>query len=64
MCVICSIVLVIGIPRRCPLKPEMIIPQEGVDDLGQQVKATTTFLRYRVVLAYRMDTQFTFIRNP
>ena len=34
---------------------EMIIPEVGVDDLGQQVKATTTLLRYRVVLAYRMD---------
>ena len=34
---------------------EMIIPQEGVDDLGQQAKATTTLLRYRVVLAYRVD---------
>lgn len=34
---------------------EMIIPQEGIDDLGQQAKATTTFLRYRVVLAYRVD---------
>ena len=30
---------------------KMIIPQEGVDDLGQQAKATTTLLRYRVVLA-------------
>ena len=34
---------------------EMIIPQEGIDDLGQQAKATTTFLRYRVALAYRVD---------
>ena len=34
---------------------EMIIPEVGVDDLGQQVKATTTLLRYRVVLAYRME---------
>jgi predicted ATPase len=34
---------------------DMIIPQEGLDDLGQQAKATTTFLRYRVVLAYRED---------
>ena len=37
------------------LEVEMIIPQEGIDDLGQQVKATTTLLRYRVVLAYRVD---------
>ena len=34
---------------------EMIIPEAGVDDLGQQVKATTTLLRYRLVLAYRVD---------
>ena len=37
------------------LEAEMIIPQEGIDDLGQQAKATTTLLRYRVVLAYRVD---------
>ena len=37
------------------LEAEMIIPQEGIDDLGQQVKATTTLLRYRVVLAYRVE---------
>ena len=37
------------------LEAEMIIPQEGIDDLGQQAKATTTFLRYRVALAYRVD---------
>ena len=41
--------------KEMSFEAEMIIPQEGVDDLGQQVKATTTFLRYRVVLAYRMD---------
>ncbi len=34
---------------------EMIIPEEGVDDLGQQAKATITLLRYRIVLAYRVD---------
>ena len=36
------------------LEAEMIISEEGVDDLGQQAKATTTLLRYRVVLAYRV----------
>ena len=36
------------------LEAEMIIPETGVDDLGQRVEATTTLLRYRVVLAYRM----------
>lgn len=34
---------------------EMIIPQEGVDDLGQKAEATITFLRYCVVLAYRKN---------
>lgn len=38
------------------LEAEMIIPQEGIDDLGQHAKATTTLLRYRVVLAYRVDS--------
>ena len=37
------------------LEAEMIISEAGVDDLGQQAKATTTLLRYRVVLAYRVD---------
>ncbi len=34
---------------------EMIIPREGVDELGQQAVATTTFLRYEIKLAYRGD---------
>jgi predicted ATPase len=34
---------------------EMIVPLEGKHDLGQQAKATITFLRYTVVLAYRVD---------
>ena len=37
------------------LEAEMIISEAGADDLGQQAKATTTLLRYRVVLAYRVD---------
>ena len=45
------------------LEAEMIIPEEGVDDLGQQVKATTTFLCYRVVLAYRMDDSLPSLGN-
>ena len=40
-------------PKEMSFEADMIIPEEGIDDLGQQVKATTTFLRYRVVLAYR-----------
>ena len=34
---------------------EMIVPREGVDDLGQQARASITFLRYAVTLAYRVD---------
>lgn len=31
----------------------MIIPEEGIDDLGQKAEASTTFLRYSLVLSYR-----------
>jgi predicted ATPase len=34
---------------------EMIIPQEGTDDLGQQAKASSTFVQYAVSLRYRRD---------
>ncbi len=34
---------------------EMIVPSEGMDDLGQEAKATNTFLRYTLELAYRKD---------
>jgi predicted ATPase len=34
---------------------EMIVPQSGFDDLGQQAKASNTFLRYSIDLAYRTD---------
>ena len=43
------------ITTEMSFEADMIIPQEGLDDLGQQAKATTTLLRYRVVLAYRED---------
>lgn len=36
---------------------EMIVPREGLDDLGQKAIATTTFLRYAVTLAYRQDSE-------
>jgi predicted ATPase len=35
---------------------EMIVPQEGADDLGQRAKAGITFLRYSVSLAYRPNS--------
>ena len=34
---------------------EMIVPTDGVDDLGQEAKARTTFLVYSLTLAYRKD---------
>ena len=43
------------ITTEMSFEAEMIVPEEGTDDLGQQAKATTTFLFYRVVLAYRED---------
>ena len=41
--------------REMSFEAEMIIPSEGIDDLGQKAKAGITFLRYTVVLAYRVD---------
>jgi len=34
---------------------EMIVPSKGEDDLGENAKATTTFLRYSLILGYRKD---------
>ncbi|UBF30341.1 AAA family ATPase (plasmid) [Kovacikia minuta CCNUW1] len=34
---------------------EMIVPAEGIDDLGQKAKARITFLRYTIQLNYRAD---------
>jgi predicted ATPase len=39
---------------------EMIIPGKGVDDLGQEAKATFTFLRYSLDLAYRVEERLPF----
>ena len=38
---------------------EMIVPSSGQDDLGEEAEATTTFLRYSLVLAYRNDESLT-----
>ncbi len=40
---------------RLRLEAEMVVPEYGVDDLGQEARASTTFLRYTLVLAYRRD---------
>jgi predicted ATPase len=34
---------------------EMIVPERGLDDLGQEAAASITFLRYSLTLAYRTD---------
>jgi len=34
---------------------EMVVPSSGQDDLGEEAAATTTFLQYSLVLAYRKD---------
>jgi predicted ATPase len=34
---------------------EMIVPREGIDDLGQKAKSSITFLRYSIQLTYRAD---------
>ncbi|MBO1348829.1 MAG: AAA family ATPase [Hormoscilla sp. GUM202] len=41
--------------EQMSFEAEMIVPYEGVDDLGQKAKATITFLRYSVILAYKAD---------
>lgn len=35
---------------------EMIVPEKGIDDLGQPAQARITFLRYSLELAYREDS--------
>src|SRR5579872_3859533 len=34
---------------------EMIVPKEGVDDLGQPAEASITFLHYKLELGYKKD---------
>jgi predicted ATPase len=42
-------------PGPMTFEAEMIVPREGQDNLGQIAKATTTFLRYKLELAYQSD---------
>jgi predicted ATPase len=39
--------------REMSFEAEMIVPSRGFDDFGQEVKASITFLRYSLALAYR-----------
>ena len=40
---------------KMSFEAEMIIPKEGIDDLGQKAVATTTFIKYVLVLAYELN---------
>jgi predicted ATPase len=44
-----------GYDNKMSFEAEMIIPGEGIDDLGRRAKATTTFVRYSLELAYHID---------
>lgn len=44
--------------REMKFEAEMIVPPLGEDDLGQEAKAATTFLRYKLKLGYREDERF------
>ncbi|MFY0529196.1 AAA family ATPase [Archangium gephyra] len=41
--------------RTMSFEVEMLVPRRGVDDLGQEAKASITFLRYELELEYRED---------
>lgn len=41
---------------RMTFEAEMIVPEKGVDDLGQEAKAKITFLRYHVTIGLRRDS--------
>jgi predicted ATPase len=41
--------------QEMSFEAEMIIPELGTDDLGQQAKATATFVQYAVILRYKSD---------
>ncbi|MBA3018436.1 MAG: AAA family ATPase [Proteobacteria bacterium] len=39
--------------KEISFEAEIIIPEQGIDDLGQKAEASITFLRYIVTMAYR-----------
>jgi predicted ATPase len=43
--------------KMMAFEAEMIIPQQGADDLGQTAKATSSFLKYKLKLGYRSDDE-------
>lgn len=44
--------------EKMSFEAEMVIPQRGVDDYGQQAEASATFLKYTLKLAYKKSTGF------
>ncbi len=45
-----------GYAREMTFEAEMIVPEKGVDDLGQEARAKITFLRYLVRIGFRSDS--------
>lgn len=41
--------------KQMSFEVEMIVPQKGTDDLGQEANSTITSLRYAVTIGYRSD---------
>ncbi len=41
--------------QKISFEAEMIVPAEGIDNLGQKARAAITFLRYKIGLAYQED---------
>lgn len=41
--------------KEMTFEVEMIVPEKGIDDLGQDAKASITFLRYIVKIGYRTE---------
>lgn len=44
--------------KEMSFEVEMIVPERGIDDLGQDVSASITFLRYTLKLSYRTETGY------
>jgi hypothetical protein len=42
----------------------MIIPEEGIDDLGQPAKASITFVRYKIALTFVEEGALPSIGSP
>lgn len=43
--------------QEMTFEAEIIIPKQGIDDLGQEARASSTFLRYKLKVGYRQDEE-------